>query len=145
MVEDNSCWRQFFCSSIHCLHSYYHTSKCQNSYFPDIFSVAEDVDLYMLFSAFLQNACYSLVSVMVSEKQMSKYEVAYPKLLILAVISAWIKSKQRDTRINKGLPNQLPKYLKINVFYYLTSFLKGVYIIFSGNTPNCAKLFKVSW
>ena len=58
---------------INCLQSYYHTNKFRNSNLPDIFLVTEDVDLHLLFNAFLQNACYSLVSVMVSEKQALKY------------------------------------------------------------------------
>ena len=73
LIEDSSCWRQFFRFRINRLQSYYHTNKFRNSYLPDIFPVTEDVDLHLLFNAFLQNACYSLVSVMVSEKQALKY------------------------------------------------------------------------
>ena len=66
---------------------------------PDIFPVTEDVDLHLLFNAFLQNACYSLVSVMVSEKQALKY----------------MKSIAHDHRSDEGLTLETSAFLLFTV------------------------------
>lgn len=91
LIEDSSCWRQFFRFRINCLQSYYHTNKFRNSYLPDIFPVTEDVDLHLLFNAFFtKRLLFVGFGHGIRETSVEVYEVAYLKLLILAVTSAWI-------------------------------------------------------